>query len=166
MTPLNFVGYLLGSAIMSPINLINSFLFKGHTNEKFADNFASAYGYGPEISSAITSGKYEMNFTLVDKYINYIPILGLINKTSIDILRFVGSLTDEHPTEVQRAVSQIQFYKAELEKGDYPKEIKQQLKNTSLSENTAGVEEILDDDNLEELMDDSSGDGTDEDIDE
>ena len=87
----------------------------GYGGEKFADSFATAYGYGADTTSAfIKMEKGEMNsiYTATKK----VPVLNIgvdALKTSAGIMGMLCS-ADPHPTEAARVKAQVNKLKRDL----------------------------------------------------
>lgn len=103
----------------------------GYTEEQFCDNFATAYGYGPEIIKALAyiESNSGSNFKKVmEKNILSSTIYNSIN--DLDFMIF-GS-NDCHPSTIARIIDQIKFIEIQLEnEKDHPlyTEIKHDLQS-------------------------------------
>lgn len=105
--PLEFVGHNL--TLVTNFNPFN-FIFATR-NEKFADNFATSYGYGPALSSAL------MKFEKGDGQVSQnIPVLRTIYDCTFTWLGFIGGLIDCHPNTYQRADDNLKYLKSEASK--------------------------------------------------
>lgn len=102
------------------------FILDGYYNEKFADNFASSYGYGPEISSLFEKFFTKPN-TPVDRVINKIPVLNEIDNFYNFIEHSMINLIDEHPDISTRIAEQSRMLRSELKKKKYPDKMKKQI---------------------------------------
>lgn len=113
-------------AIISLFNLISfgwlDTLYVGYDNEKFSDNFASTYGYGPELASSLTKleeyGSKGHSQTL--RKIVESDKSGSLNFAAclyaIPLMTVSHMLLDCHPTTEQRLLGQIKMLKTELKK--------------------------------------------------
>lgn len=82
--------------------------YQGVRNEKFADNFATAYGYGPELNTALMKMKLgKSNFP------DSIPFVRTINDIAYGSVKFLISMVDVHPDVYQRAIDNVNYLKAE-----------------------------------------------------
>ena len=93
----------------------------GYTDEKFADNFPTIYGYGPELVSCFGKAQYNERL-FVDKAFNQIPVLS----TFRNILSMPGEILlgflDEHPMYPERIKDQFKYLEDEMkEKNVDPK---------------------------------------------
>lgn len=89
-----------------------------YKNERIADNFATMYGYGAELSSAVLKFNSEKADIGVMKIFNNIPVLSTIvhmNSLPVEIL---STALNEHPEGVSRAVDQLALLKHELDNKD------------------------------------------------
>ena len=89
----------------------------GYRNEQFADNFATAYGYGKEtveIQRVFANG----NMSLFNSLLNSNVITGTICDAlnTIDRITFYGE--DVHPESVSRAIDQLNYLKENLNNYD------------------------------------------------
>ena len=108
-------------------------LWIGYDNEKFADNFASTYGYGGELASGMAKmEKFGAAATsrLLKKVVD-IDKTGLssfvINIYSIPFGLVGHALTDCHPDTEQRILGQIKLLKTELKKTNLKPETKKKI---------------------------------------
>lgn len=97
--------------------------------EEFADSFAAAYGYGPALASGLNKIE-STNIILYDKK----PKLTGIKKTLGDLVmaqRYIMSITMDgtHGTNDIRIRSNIAMLKKDLEREDYPLEVKTEIMN-------------------------------------
>lgn len=106
--------------------------YQGVRNEKFADNFATAYGYGPELNSALMKMQLgKGNFP------DSIPFVRTINDIAYGSVKFLVSMVDVHPNVYQRAQDNIKYLKAEASSIKDPK-----LKEEALSQ-VKNMEEMI-----------------------
>lgn len=103
-----------------------------YSNEKFADTFATMYGYGPELHSAmLKANKDEYKFygknsgyskgnPLMDMY----KLLDMINDAYDE---YIEGVTDSHPNELLRVNISIQYIRRELSKKNLDPKVKLQL---------------------------------------
>ena len=106
---------------MDTINPKNIF---GYGAEKFADSFATSYGYGPELSSVMVKlDKYKYNLVNAAD----IPVLNIgsdLIKTSTDIALFG---TDPHPSNITRINNQLNKLKRDINDPTLTPKIKHEL---------------------------------------
>ena len=84
----------------------------GYENEKFADAFATSYGYGAELNSFLTKLRdYNYSIGAFDKYV---PVFSAIMEVYMLPFTMVSSALDEHPSDAARAKHTINQLKREL----------------------------------------------------
>lgn len=100
----------------------------GKTQENVADSFATAYGYGAEVGTAITKLDYYGSGLQVEKALYSIPVFG--NIVSYYNLPFEILVTafDEHPTALDRLNVMRGNLKRELDKADLDPVLRAKLK--------------------------------------
>ena len=118
------------TGILGVINGVNQFLvnpislvFKtiglkiGYTSEESADNFATMYGYGSELSSSLVKmgGKAGASSSVVMGNFDKIPIISTIMHFNEIPAYLLLSIMDEHPNSVSRVKDQMNMLKRELE---------------------------------------------------
>lgn len=82
----------------------------GYRGEKIADNFATAYGYGPELSSALMKMEMNMGSNLpIYGTVQSIPFIGQFVRGGMGIGMLVGSLFDPHPNNIEMLGSSTIF---------------------------------------------------------
>lgn len=100
----------------------------GYNNEKLSDNFATVYGYGPELASALS--KFETNTgVLTSDTINKIPVIGDIVALKSLPVEIILSAFDEHPIWFERSQDQIRLLEAELKKSSLDPKMKKVIEN-------------------------------------
>ena len=100
-----------------------------YTNEKFADTFASMFGYGVEIHSAlnkITKDAYD-TINGVKKYPKIIETIKMYNIYINDLVAYAFGTQDEHPEYLARIKTSIDYVKREISKEGLDPKIKNQL---------------------------------------
>lgn len=109
---------------LNPLNFINVIMC--FNDERVADNFVTMYGYGDELSSAL------LKFEFKNKN-RKSTILELIRESVMLPVEILLAPLDEHPENVSRAASQIDYLKKELQDSNLDpkmkKEITKQIKN-------------------------------------
>lgn len=87
----------------------------GYRGEKIADNFATVYGYGPELSSALMKLEMDTGSNLpMYGTAKSIPFIGQFIRGGVGVSMMVGSLFDPHPNTVERCLDQVRYLKKEL----------------------------------------------------
>lgn len=108
--------------------------FSGYHDEKLADNFVTSYGYGAELSSALSKMELEPKGVMETAIQEKCPLFGAIIKTPMEAVRFILSILDVHPTTASRVESQLETLKHELKNDKrldpkVRKDIEDQIKN-------------------------------------
>lgn len=109
-----------------PSAITNLFTFKGET---IADNFTTAYGYGPELTSALNKARLESMGYLDEKIVRSVPFLNIwydFCNIPTNILSFI---LDGHPTDVHRCKHQIDMLNRELDKTDLDPKMKGRIRS-------------------------------------
>lgn len=110
-------------------NMIGNATYRRYTDEKFADTFASMYGYGADVNSALQKMSQKM-------YDRYLPkktpsdisiFIKLFQFNVIDIIAIALTLKDEHPEGLTRIAVQIQYLERELAKESLDPKVKMEL---------------------------------------
>lgn len=116
----------LGSNVMSKIigNIVKP---TAYTNERISDNFATYYGYGPELTSALGKMSTTDSGLEAKDYLNNVPIISnIINILSMPA-EIAISAFDEHPEYLERLQDKIRMLKRELKKGDIDPKMKEEI---------------------------------------
>jgi hypothetical protein len=103
-----------------------------YSNEKFADTFATMYGYGIHMHKALIKSNQEaFDFYKLPKYqksnnsfINFIKLNILLSQT---MQEYYGGVQDPHPNNLHRVAISIQFIRKELAKQHLDPKLKLQL---------------------------------------
>lgn len=109
---------------LNPASLAASYLGGRYRAEKIADNFATIYGYGPDLSSALekletSDAKLDINIPVIS------PLLGVVEST----YKLLVCLPDEHPATVSRIKDQLNYLEKELAKEDLDPKMKKEIQN-------------------------------------
>lgn len=129
---IRFPSYLLlpFNAILHAVDAVSD--PTGYEDEKFADAFATSYGYGQELNSFLMKLRsYNYSVGALDKNI---PIFSALKEIYMLPFTVVLSGLDEHPIDAARASSTIKQLKKELEndkslKPATKKKIEEDIKN-------------------------------------
>ena len=110
----------------NPVGILKSTLKYGE--EKGADSFATRYGYGPELASALTKLNKKDN-TLYGNAINKTGAIGNVigDMVLLEQELVSGILLDPHPNNNQRASSMLKKLKRDLANNEYSPEAKIEL---------------------------------------
>lgn len=123
---------------LHPLNIIKLFMTGMYREEKVADNFATIYGYGPDLASFMA--KYDTG----DEVLNNIkipflsPILGMI----ICGMEVLILLPDCHAQQITRIKDQSDYLKQELKKEDLDPKFRNEIMN-QIEEIDKTVDHIL-----------------------
>lgn len=101
------IQYAGASIMVLPISLLVSGIGKGQEN--VADSFASEYGYGPDLISALAKIEIDprASATNVDKEFNNFPLLSSIYALNSLPLTMVTGIFGTHPLTGKRAVNVV-----------------------------------------------------------
>lgn len=87
----------------------------GYRGERIADNFVTAYGYGPELATVLMKFETKNYEELpLNKLANILTPVGIFLRTGIGLGSMVGALFDPHPASVERCLDQVRYLKEEL----------------------------------------------------
>lgn len=123
VNPAYYIDRIMNGIVKIALNPI------GYRDERIADNFATAYGYGPELSTALLkldTTNYEK--LPLNKLANYIPPIGMFLRTGIGLSSIIGSMFDPHPQTMERCLDQVRYLRKELDH-IHDKETKAHIKN-------------------------------------
>lgn len=100
-----------------------------YTNEKFADTFAAMFGYGEECHSFdIKVMKYVYDTAIgVKTYPKIAETIKMYKLYIRDLMAYVFNSQDEHPAELARIKTSVDYIKRELSKEGLDPKIKAQL---------------------------------------
>lgn len=99
----------------------------GYKQEVVSDNFATIYGYGPDLASGLNKMHEKGAGVLSLEVINQAPIIGhLYDLFSLPIDR-ICSYLDEHPSTPARCDNQLRYLKKELNKQSMDPKMKKQI---------------------------------------
>ena len=135
--PMYWIGSLFNFTVISLANLITfgwvDTLYIGYDNEKFSDNFATTYGYGPEIASSLVKleefkhSKYSRTLRDMAEEDTSGLTYFAINLASLPASLLSHALLDCHPTTEQRVLNQTKMLKSELKKQNLKPETKKKI---------------------------------------
>lgn len=111
MGPNEYIKTILGGSLI--MNAIST--MPGYGGERFADSFATSYGYGPEIGTALMKlQSYYKENTFYGSVINSIPVLNSIYSCAIIFGELVSSITGVHPENGTRIKASINKLRRDL----------------------------------------------------
>lgn len=102
----------------------------GYGAEKGADSFATRYGYGAELITALKKIERPANtsaFRTMHKFGTFGDIIMDISTIACDLVSMM--MLDPHPSSSQRALSMIKKLKADLNESDFPPEMENDLRD-------------------------------------
>lgn len=108
------------------LNVIGLAGISRYASEKYADSFATAYGYGPALASAFRKLHINEGDGL-DRTLYNIPILNWwydLNKIST---RIIGGLIDVHPSDPSRVTAQLNKLKRDAKDPKLDPRVKKEL---------------------------------------
>ena len=120
-------------------------LIPNHRDEKIADSFATMYGYGADLSSALT--KFNSDELFFSGNLINAPIIGSIYNLLMIPIEFIVHLFDEHPNEISRINSQLQYCNKEISEANLDPKLEIELR-----QNIRDIEKYLIDMNLEIIL--------------
>jgi len=132
------LSYIYGT-ILFPVNVITNagVLFKnrllrfdlfGYAGEKYSDSFATAYGYGNGLSTAMTKMEKRTFIKGVDE-IRKIPVANVVFDLAETTARIVTFGVDCHPDEAIRILSQLKKMKRDIKDPSIPSSVRKQLES-------------------------------------
>lgn len=132
--PLHFIG-MIGKMMKGPTipipslrNVTDALLgIPGFKGETIADNFATIYGYGPELASGLNKMKYSAG-GWVDEGVVRNSFLGMWYDLCEIPTTIMLNIIDCHPNDSHRCKHQIDMLKAELNKTDLDPKMKTKIK--------------------------------------
>lgn len=132
---LNSVYSKVESLLTHPMEILQ--ILFGYKDEQVADNFATLYGYGPDLSSGLQKMQDEGFGIATLKGAQNMPIIGhLYDLFSLPINMICG-LMDPHPETAGRINSQLKYLKNELKNQSMdPKMKKRVIKDIESIEKT------------------------------
>lgn len=98
-----------------------------YTNEKFADTFAAIYGYGAEVHSFLLKiyNIYKKDYPESKNPV--VVVSSIIKRNFKDMLLLMLKAQDEHPYELARLKTSIEYTKRELAKQNIDPKMKMEL---------------------------------------
>ena len=149
--------HLINAIPINPITFIHNALksMPGYSNEVFADTFATAYGYGPDVVKLqnMLGGANTQN----DKYCSWLAsdnnpfsIFWRVSAIMVDVCCLVAS-TDPHPTAQSRMAEQMLKLKADIKSSKLSPDLKKAAMH-DLKECEKAYEEYLNADENDRLI--------------
>lgn len=130
------INYLLQSFVPSAIlqqipSKIMCMIIKptAYRNEKIADRFATMYGYGPELSSALSKLETVGSGITIKQQMDEVPVIGFILNLVPTFAKICITPFDEHPMWSERLEDQIRALEYELKKADLDPKMKKEIES-------------------------------------
>lgn len=101
-----------------------------YTNEKFADTFASMYGYGVDVQQALMKlddSIYKFYYPNAKTPGKLSIIINVAMMSFSDFLSYIFGIQDEHPSNVTRAKVQMEYLQREIQNVDIDPAVKEEL---------------------------------------
>lgn len=128
------INYLLQTFVPTAIfqqipSKIMSMIIKptAYRNEKIADRFATMYGYGPELSSALSKIETTGTGIAIKDQMDQVPVVGYILNLVPTFAKICLTPFDEHPMWSERLEDQIRALEYELKKADLDPKMKKEI---------------------------------------
>lgn len=116
-----------------------------YTNEKFADTFASMYGYGADVQRALMKLDdliYKFYYPNVKTPGKLAIIINVAMLSFNDFLNYIFGVQDEHPSNVTRAKVQMEYLQREIRNVDIDPAVKEELQK-QLAEQKKIIDDYL-----------------------
>lgn len=126
-TIINFIENKIKNIIKNPSSIVIT-LF-GYNEEKVSDEFATMYGYGADLSSALDKFGSLGGGSVVLGTLNDTPIIGHLYGLFRLPIQIVGTIFDPHPETSSRINAQLVMLEKELRKQDIDPKIKKQIQD-------------------------------------
>ena len=108
--------------------LIDFFTSFGNVkNETIADNFATAYGYGPPLQTALHKMERKAGGLVDREFIRSIPLINYWYDFCMLPTTIINSIVSNHPNKAHRIQSQIDMLRAELKKSELDAKMKRAI---------------------------------------
>lgn len=126
--PISTIINSIIQTIKNNLNLTSIFFgMGGKKDEQLSDNFATMYGYGTDLNSALA--KMENNGSyMATKIVKEIPFIGALQQMVIIPIEFVAYALDPHPKNVYRALDSIKYLEMELNNYTNDPKMKKEIK--------------------------------------
>ena len=129
VTLLTMIGAQLIKGL-NPLNMVT--LGVAYNNERFADNFATMYGYGPETASVQSKFETHSFANSAENALNHSPLIGCFADLVWAPVVAAGHMFDPHPSGKVRMEDQAKLLRRELERNSNNPRMKQQIKKEML----------------------------------
>ena len=118
------IGFLSAVYSISHFNEINYVI--GSVDENIADNFATIYGFGPDLNTGLEKLNNK-DSTIIRKALYNTPVIGWFTELLYISGSWASSVFDEHPTTASRRRAQYNYLLNELENEGISKSMKKEI---------------------------------------
>ena len=131
------IANLIKNPILIIYRIIQPRNIFGYGAEKYADSFATAYGYGNDLSTAMAKTDKRSGLLGIEA-IRKVPVVNVMYNFAEVCIDIISMPTDPHPKSAVRILAQLKKLKRELDDPDVPENLKNELR-----EQIAEQEEII-----------------------
>lgn len=122
----------IATTLITKISQITPFTFfnvyKGYRDEKFADAFATSYGYGPDLATGLDKLGNHGSGLFANQMFNDFPLIGTILNLYKIPTQTISYLFDAHPKTLARINNQLDYCKMELDNADLDPKMEKELR--------------------------------------
>lgn len=128
MNPISII-FNIKNRLMSitPFNVAKSHI--AFRNEQLSDNFATMFGYGSDLSSALSKMDRLGNGYKVEEIFNKIPIIQQMYQLMTIPVSFLFHTLNSHPETINRIKNQIDMLNYELKKSDLDPKVRKEIES-------------------------------------
>lgn len=108
---------------MTPLSILSVYL--GYNGERISDNFATVYGYGPQLSNALSKMEFSDNGSISNKIIERVPLINNTYKLMALPIEIITTGFDCHPNTPSRINQQILYLQKEIQKDNLDPYVKE-----------------------------------------
>jgi len=126
--PSILVSVTTSGIVSIPIKMYIMFLSDSYRNEKFADNFATMYGYGVHLSNAMYKVNKFSNQSNANKAFAEIPLIDVYMGTLLSYIDLISGLGDPHPKSSTRIIEQKRYLEEALNTDEVPAKYKNEIR--------------------------------------
>lgn len=114
-----------------------------YRSEALADNFVTAYGYGPELQEFLVKNKYKVSGWVDERIIREMPVAGIWLDLADLPSHIIQSIVAAHPDYAFRCKDQINMLKRELDSSDLDPKMKGTIRK-NIKELEKSLDQLLD----------------------
>lgn len=118
------IGFLQAIHSISHFNQLNYII--GSVDENIADNFATMYGFGPDLNTGLEKLN-DKESTIIKKALYNTPVIGWVTELLNISGNWAASVFDVHPTTASRRRAQYNYLLNELENDGISKSMKKEI---------------------------------------